>query len=95
MSTSKLIDIVASLGSYDPEFTIYAAKPWTCDSDAVVAHEPDQGGLPREAESCGAEYFIEVFVAKEFLEGWIAAEGRPTSDREQCERLIRYAVHDA
>jgi len=95
MGTSKLIDIVANLESYDSELTIYAAKPWTCDSEAVVAAEPDQGGRPHEAESCGAEYFVEVLVAKEFLEGWIASEARPTSAQEQCERLIRYAVYDA
>lgn len=95
MGATKLIDVVANLGSYDSELTIYASKPWTCDSVAIVAHEPDRGGVPPEAESSGAEYFIEVFVAKEFLEGWIASEGRPTSAREQCERLIQYAIYDA
>lgn len=95
MGTSKLIDIVANLESYDPELTIYATKPWTCNSETVMAPEPDQGGLPHEAESRGAEYFIEVFVAREFLKGWIVSEARPTSAQEQCERLIHYAVYDA
>ena len=94
MSASKLIEVVANLAYYDPE-TVYAPKPWTCDSEATVAREPDQGGLPPEAESRGAVYFIEVFVAKEFLEGWTASEGRPTSAREQCEQLIRHAICDA
>jgi hypothetical protein len=95
MSTTKLIDVVANLDSYDADLTIYAVKPWTCDSEVIVAREPEQGGVPHEAESCNAEYFIEVFVAKEFLEGWVASEARPTSVREQCERLIHYAVYDA
>jgi len=92
---TTLLDVVANLGAHDPESTIYVAKPWTCDSPAIVAREPDQGDSPLEAESCNAEYFIEVFVAKDFLEGWIAAENRYTSTREQCERLIHYAVYDA
>jgi hypothetical protein len=95
MGTSKLIDVVARLESYDPDLTIYAGKPWAWDSEAVVAREPDQGGLPQEAGFRGADYFIEVFIAKELLDGWIASEARPTSAREQCERLIQYAVNDA
>jgi hypothetical protein len=91
----RLIDIVGNLGSYDEEMTIYAAKPWTCDSQALVAREPDQGGLPSEATTRSVEYFIEVFIATEFLEGWIAAQAGTTSAREQCERLIQYATHDA
>jgi hypothetical protein len=95
MSTSKLIEVVANLASYDPEMTIYAPKPWSCDSDAIVAREPDGDGLPREAMGRHAAYFIEVFVAKEFLDGWTTSVARPTSAREQCERLIQYAINDA
>jgi hypothetical protein len=91
MGMAKLIDIVANLGSYDAELTIYAAKPWTCDTEVVVAREPARGGLPPEAESRGAEYFIEVSVAKELLEDWTATEGARSTERERCERLIHYA----
>lgn len=95
MSATTLIDIVTNLSAFDEQLTIYVAKPWTCDSLAVVAREPDEGGLPLEAESCGAVYFIEVFIAKEFLEGWLASEARRIPAREQCERLIHYAIYDA
>jgi hypothetical protein len=94
MGTTTLIELVANLASYDPELTVYAVRPWTCDSEAVVAREPEQGGLPHQARSCGAEYFIEVFVAKEFLEGWIVSAERRASAQERCERLIHYAVND-
>lgn len=85
LGTLKLIDVVANLASYDEDLTIYVTKPWTCQSEAVMALEPDQGGLPHEAASRSAEYFIEVFIANELLEGWIASEARPTSAQEQCE----------
>ena len=93
MRTAKLIDVVANLESYDADLTIYATKPWTCESDALVAREPAEGGVPPEARMCRAEYFLEIFVANEVLEGWFAA-ARP-STRERCDRLIRYAIDDA
>jgi hypothetical protein len=92
---NKLLDIVRLLPSLDSDLTIYAVKPWTCESTAVVAPEPDDGGVPSEAQRNGAVYFIEVFIATEFLEGWLESEGRKASAREQCERLIQYAVNDA
>lgn len=95
MRASKLVEIVAGLASYDAELTIYAIRPWTCDSTALVAREPGLGGLPPEAESCGAVYFIEVLLAKELVDDWTSAEARVTSVRERCERLIEYAEDDA
>ena len=91
----KLLEIVDDLAAYDDELTIYACKPWSCDSVAIVAREPDAGGLPPEAVSCGAEYFIEIFVAKEFLEGWVSNESAPPTVNAQCDRLIHYAEFDA
>ena len=94
MTTLKLLDVVANLKSYDENLTIYVTEPWTCDSEAVLALEPDEGGLPDEAKARGAEYFIEVFVATEFLDGFIETLG-PKSAQEQCERLVHYALHDS
>jgi hypothetical protein len=95
MTPARLIDVIANLRSQDGDLTIYATRPWTCDSLAVVAREPDDRGVPREAASLGAEYFIEVFVAGEFLEGWMATSPGPRSDVDRCERLIQYAIDDA
>ncbi len=94
-SSTKLMDVVQNLSSFDPELTIYVVKPWTCDSDALVAREVDGGGIPLEAKSSGATYFIEVAVAKDFLDGWASTERRVVTTRERCERLIHYAVYDA
>jgi hypothetical protein len=87
--------VVAVLETYDADLTVYAVEPWTCDAVAVVAREPGQGGVPAEAAAVSARYFIEVFIAREFLEGWCDAAGRATTARERCERLITYAVTDA
>lgn len=91
----KLVDIVADLATQDEDLTIYAKEPWACDSEAVLAREPDAGGLPTKAVTIDAAYFIEVFIANEFLEGWRDSQQRTTSAQEQCERLIEYAINDA
>ncbi len=90
-----LLSVAGSLGAYDDEKTIYAVPPWTPSSVAVVAFEPPGGGLPKEAVEIGATYFIEIFIAQEFLAGWRQLEGRMATEEEACERLILYAVNDA
>jgi hypothetical protein len=91
----KLVEVVSNLASYDEELTIYAKEPWTCDSEAILAYESDAGGVPPEATGTGATYFIEVFIANEFLDGWRNSQQRAVTAQEQCERLIQYAIHDA
>lgn len=91
----QLVEIVSNLASIDDELTIYAVEPWTCTSEAVLAHEPEAGGLPTSASAAQATYFIEVFIAKEFLEGWKANRRGHHSALDECERLIQYALNDA
>lgn len=94
----KILDIVADLAAQDGELTIYAKEPWSCESEAELAREPDAGGLPPEAAAIGATYFIEVFIANEFLKGWRgwrASQNQSATAKEQSERLIQYAINDA
>lgn len=91
----RLIDIVERLASVDQEATIYAAAPWTTASNALVAPEPSSGGIPREAAAAGLKYFIEVAIAREFLDGWVSNLDDAPSPQEKCERLIQYAITDA
>jgi hypothetical protein len=46
----KISDIIENLATFGDEGTIYACEPWTENSNAIVAQEPDEGGLPPEAE---------------------------------------------
>ena len=90
-----LMSVVEDLVSLDEEATIYAAEPWTKDSRALIAREPTSGGLPEEAKISGLKYFIEVAIARDFLEGWASNLDHNPSADESCERLIQYAVTDA
>lgn len=84
----KLRDVVEHIDEFDDELTIYATPEWTPDSAVVVAREPDEGGVPPIA--AGMRYFLEIFVAKEALDGLreLELEGKTM-------RLIRYAITDA
>jgi hypothetical protein len=91
MTLSEAVD---RLGEFDSGDTIYAALPWTENSPAVVAPEPEAGGMPVEATQHGLAYFLEVNVASEFLEDWKRSQARPSA-QAMCRRLIAYAVNDA
>ena len=85
-----LLEAIEHLNSFDQNYTIYAAEPWTLASRTIVALEPETGGLPIEVQSAGLEYFLEVFLANEILESVDT-----TLSAEKCARLIQYAKTDA
>jgi hypothetical protein len=91
----KLIEAIRDLNILDEEGTIYASQPWTEDSEAIVAHEPESGGLPDEAEQLGLIYFLEVFIARDFVESWMASLDAQPTLQQKCARLIQYAATDA
>jgi hypothetical protein len=90
-----LTEIIRDLESLDNEGTICAVKPWTENSKAIVVVEPEARRLPTEAANLGMEYFLDVFVAREFLEGWTANLDTQPTLQEKCARLIQYAISDA
>ena len=91
----NLSDVLRDPEALDADGTIYAARPWTENSEAIVAHEPEAGGLPVEAERLGLDYFLETFIAREFLEGWMSTLAEMPTLQQKCTRLISYAIHDA
>ena len=93
--TMTLLEAIRDLEALDDESTMYAAEPWTENSETIVAREPESGGLPGEAEKLHLAYFLEVFIARDLLEGWATNLGVEPTVREKCARLIQYAINDA
>lgn len=89
----KLLEAVQQIATLDGESTIYARLPWSSTSDAQLAVEGSEE--ERKAKAAGLRYFIEVFIARDFLEDWRASEKKPPTDEQCCERLIEYATNDA
>lgn len=91
----KLNELVKKLNEFDEEKTIYAKRPWHPDTLVIIATELEAGVVPEEAIKIGAEYFLEIFLANEFLEGCISYSKNLLSFQEKCLRLIEYAENDA
>jgi hypothetical protein len=89
----KLIQIVGDLSSFDTESTIYASEPWTTECEGIVAPESEMP--PPVLERLNMKYFLEVFIARDFLDDWIASLEKPPTLQERCARLIHYALYDA
>jgi hypothetical protein len=90
-----LVEIIRDLESFDSEGIICAKKPWTEDSQAIVVVEPQARRLPAGAEKLGMDYFLDVFVARDFLEDWRANLDAEPTLQQKCARLIKYAITDA
>lgn len=92
----KLIEVIADIGSFSEEDTIYVAEPWSTEALAVVSPEPQDGGLPDAARVGGMEYFLEVAIAKDFLADLKRLKSIEFStDEAKTKRLIHYAINDA
>ena len=49
----------------------------------------------QNAERLNLKYFLEVFIARDFIESWTAnCDTQPTL-QQKCARLIEYAANDA
>ena len=91
----KLIEAVHQLETLDDESTIYAAEPWNEGSEVIVEQETESGALPSEAHRLRLKYFLEVLIARDFLDGWLSTLETEPTIQQKCTRLIQYAVNDA
>lgn len=90
-----LSEVVALIETIDGTLTIFAAKPWRGDSEAIVAPYPDGYTLPPEAAANGLSYFVEVYIAQDIVQNWIEKPFAETTLEERLARVIYYAEHDA
>ena len=87
-----LRDVITRLDEFGDDVTIYVERPDPA-ARAVVAMEPEDGGVPPEAS--GLVYFLEVQLAKEAIDVLRArSERAPTAD-ETFAAVIYYAQNDA
>jgi len=85
-------DVIRELASFEGKADIYAREPWTEDSEAVVVRGEAAGA---KAIHQGLMGFMEIRMAREFLEGWLQDVSEAPSLAEQCASLIHYARFDA
>jgi hypothetical protein len=93
----KLIEILRRDDIGEDEYaTIYVARPWSPEADAIVVSPAPTATGPVEQDGRTFDYFLEGFLAQEFLEDLVASgEFEGASEKQLCERLIGYAEADA
>lgn len=80
----------------DDDTTLYVARPWAPDAEAISVSPSPDTTEPVERDGRSYDYFLEVFIAREVIEDFAAtAEGESASRLRRCERLIRYAETDS
>ena len=81
-------DIVADAARLSRDQTVYARRPWTPASEAVVA-QADHAPV-------GLDYLLEADLAREVVAVWSRRRGgrQPTPD-EAAQTVIHYATFDA
>ncbi|PTY03017.1 hypothetical protein DB347_22745 [Opitutaceae bacterium EW11] len=88
-----LLDCIQRIDALPDDSTIYAKHPWMLSSEAKCAVEGSQD--ESLAKAAGLRYFLEVSIAREFLQDWRPSLKDPPTLEICCERLIEYAIHDA
>lgn len=89
----KLFDLVDDFKNLDDDLMIYQDNLDDYSSDIVLAHGQEEDDGVKIVENKKFYYLIEVFLAKEFIEEWIATKG--TDSDAMMKRLHSYAVNDA
>lgn len=89
-------EAVARLSDYDDEdHLIFAAKPWTADSEAMIVVTPDDNSEPEDVKGTNLKYLLETFIAIEVIEDFESGLGREPSLEEKVARVIEYSINDA
>lgn len=91
----KLVDLVNSIDNIAEESIVFLEDRENFDSDIIVSFaEEGDGGVKLEG---GRKYYylIEVFLAKEFIDDWIASLDYTPTSVDVAKRLYDYAINDA
>jgi hypothetical protein len=88
------LDDIPAIDPFSAGPTIYARRPWTTHSDALVLSGDDcPDGATTES---GHDYLLEVDLAREVLEVWSAWRDGSTPTPDEATRAVNYyGEHDA
>jgi hypothetical protein len=88
----NLAEALNQVEDLDDDLVIFAKKPWSFHSDAIVGLLDDDFKPPKKITDLGFSYFLEIAVAKEVL-GVFGDRG--TTIEERSSLLMYYAENDA
>jgi hypothetical protein len=89
----NILDVVKNINHFSDEHTIYAVRPWTLHSEAVVMEEPEEDLIPEQLRNTDMEYFLEIYLVREIIED-IADDKKYSTIEAKTQRIIEYAIND-
>ncbi|MEV0795387.1 hypothetical protein [Kribbella sp. NPDC050459] len=97
---ATLLEVMATLDQipdddpFEIESTIFARKPWTVDSQAIVRNEEVVDSVAPSAPAFS--YLLEVDLAKEVIRVWSEwRDGAVPTSEEAAQAVIFYGEHDS
>ena len=90
MSATSLWQIFESLPQASEDDCIFAALPWTKNSEAMLVPTDELGNYTHPIPP-GLKYFLEVAVCREVLEGFSSR----VSIEKHFDLIVHYAIYDA
>lgn len=88
MNLIETLNLINAKDDFDPIMTVYAQRPWALSSEAIIVPQPEDGSI---APIDGHNYFLEVFIIKDWL---VDLDCREVSE-DTVNRIIQYATNDA
>jgi hypothetical protein len=86
--------LVANIDEFDEELVIFQKDELSIDSE-VILFERDEDDTVRIKDGIKYVYFLEFFIAKEFIEDWVSRSNFKPNVKEIALRLLQYAIYDA
>lgn len=90
----KLVDITANLEQLDDSLTIFLRDLDDSDSEARLL-SGEELEVNQLIDGVSYHYLLEVFIAKEVLEGYFESSRAPMSEAEKAKRIYEYGIFDA
>lgn len=91
----NLVDFVKNIEDVDDDAIIFQEDKTNPDSAIILSYAEDGDGGTKEEGGKKYFYLIEVFLAKEFIEDWVASLISKPNSKEIAKRLYEYAINDA
>lgn len=91
----NLVDFIKNIEKIDDDAIIFQENKENSNSDVILSYAEDGDKGIKEKDGRKYFYLIEVFLAKEFIEDWLATlDFKPTSEKI-AKRLYEFAINDA
>lgn len=94
MKLTDLIDVINSIEE-DDELCIFQEDTGDYTADIILAKPVDGDAGVKVENGRRYVYLIEVFLANEFIDDWLANPALGTDKEKIAKRLYEYGINDA